>query len=287
VLFSILLAAAPSIPDSAKGEIDGHVALMFWPGVATESGVKPLSKEGCTVHMILADDQSRESVYPCGEWFQPEISARFIAWMEEPGLVSYQRIVGYAHEPFHGRGFIGVDTLSPAANVALDRQVKLQPDQTFRIVALKTETNLRMFDRRIRADRAAKGSFQVPAGNVVAGVFNATGQAIALTHAVPARAAAAVIVSPRAPKKGGDALVVIDRTIPPKLKVPDCNSQFVLAGKDRPPAVNVVTRDRLLYVWYDLDPGIAHFTVRCGDKTIDRKLSVTKGNVVTFRDELL
>src|SRR5438445_817220 len=107
VLFSILLAAAPSIPDASKGEINGHVALMFRPGVATESGVKPLSKEGCTVHMILADDQSRESVYPCGEWFQPEIPARFIAWMEEPGFVSYQRIVGYAHEPFHGRGFIG------------------------------------------------------------------------------------------------------------------------------------------------------------------------------------
>jgi hypothetical protein len=258
--------------------------MMFLPGVAAQTHLKPLPTTKCTVHLILADDQARESIYPCGEWFQPPI-ARYLEWLEEPGFVSYQRVVGYAGEPFHGKGMIGLNTLTHAAAVSLVSRIKLNADETFRLVSLTTEGDSRLFDRRITPGRV-KEAFQVPAGNVIGGIFNSMGRAIALTGPISARLGQTVAITPHSPVSGGDAMVVIDRTVAPHDKPDDCAFRFAVGKKELPPAVNVITRDRLLFIWYGLNPGSADFTLRCGGKTISRQFSIVAKNIVTYRDEL-
>src|SRR5258706_3839712 len=165
ILSAGLMATRPSIaslPDPAGGVLNGRVALMFWPGLMTQNGLQPIPKEECTVHLALVDDQARESVYPCGDWFLPPTPARYLQWLEQADFLSYQTVVGYAGEPFHGRGLVSVSRLYPASSARLDPRVKLRPDETFRFVSLGTGGDRLRSDRLVPAARSWKAAFHYP-----------------------------------------------------------------------------------------------------------------------------
>jgi hypothetical protein len=282
----LLASGAIVLPDPSKGVISGHVALMFWPGLRTQTAVQPLPLGNCTVHLILIDDQARENVYPCGVWFQPPAPSRYLHWLEQGDFISYQNVLGYAVAPFKGKGLIGLDPLFPASEVKLDPRVKLRHDETFRFVSLKIDGDQRMFDRRIPAGQIPSRTFAVPSGPVIGGVFGANGRGLKLSRPVFAKGGQITVISPEKPGKGGDVLVVIDRNVPIKETPPECHIQFLVRDKDLRPAVSAVTRDRLLYIWYEVDPGGVSLSLRCGDKSVARSITVTAKEIVTLRDEL-
>jgi hypothetical protein len=279
------VSTAVHLPDAAGGHINGRIALMFWPATESPGRLVPVPKNDCTVHFVLADDQARESVYPCGEWFQPPVPSRYVHWLEQGDSVSYQSVVGYGGDAFRGKGLIGVDPMFPAGFVAIDPKLKLEADQTFRIVSLKTQGERRMFDRRLSSMQARRATTRVPTGQVVSGIFDSAGRAVALSRPTVIAVGQVVRTAPARPSRGGDALVVVGRD-PPMSKTTGCRASVVAGGKEQAPAVSIITKDRLLFIWYGIDPGAASLSVGCGEHRIERLITFVSREIVTFRGEL-
>ncbi|HKO03048.1 MAG TPA: hypothetical protein VJ032_15215, partial [Thermoanaerobaculia bacterium] len=213
-----LAADAIRIPDAKTGEINGIVAVMFWPATATHAnGVDELlSADHC--HAVLEPwaNLADELTYDCGIWFQPP-EGRYRVWLERgDSLTPTTGSLNYAATPFTGRGNGMIMPVEPGGRVALASDVLMPPNSELRLVNLDSCCASRFthpFDRRaLPASRALRSGLLMPPGRVLAGVFNrATNDAISLAPLANVVAGKLTFVSPHAPPHGTDVFVSLMR----------------------------------------------------------------------------
>jgi hypothetical protein len=161
--------AAPIIPlDPKTGNIGGRIALAAIP-----RGTMQLDKRApCEVHLVPASYDTPEQVFPCNTWFQPRVG-RYLFWLEQGAFISYQSVINYGGEEFRRAGMLLSKPLFPAGQVEI-RARTIPPGGTLRLLSLRTARAYRPFDRVLAATITAR-KFRVPAGDVIAGIFDRRG----------------------------------------------------------------------------------------------------------------
>ncbi|HEV7765613.1 MAG TPA: hypothetical protein VGQ76_11475 [Thermoanaerobaculia bacterium] len=240
----ILLAAATFVmPPPSEGVIDGKEALLIWPSDEQNRLIDPA---GCTVHMIPGDEPEAHLEYPCGRWFLPPRPGRYDIWTEQENRLGGPTVIYY-----------GGGSASAGSRIAFSSQpagflriaAPLREGQTFRIISLG-DTG---FERRLRPAEL-RPTVRVPAGSTLGGIFDADGNALALTRAVEVNEASTVTMTPSAPAAGtGDLQIVLNKW---GAKRPS-SVQFELQTPkgNRPPDVRGETQSRVIAVWYGVAPG--------------------------------
>jgi hypothetical protein len=287
---SLLLAPAGVnkvvLLDPGSGEINGRVAIMVWPGRAAKGNVEPQPADDCQVHMVLVDDQTQESVYPCGKWFQPAAPGRYLEWVEQKRFISYQRVTVYGGEAFRGSGLIVVEPMMPAARVALSTTTPVAAGETFRIISLSQRERARLFDRRVSAAKVRSKTFALPAGRVIGGIFDAAGRALLLSRPVHLIGPEPTVVTPVPATRGGDVLVVLEGDDLNAMRDPTTCKVLLLTEQRNAPAVDLRSHDRMVSVWYGIRSGKAAVRLQCGKRQIDRAVTIRNEQVVTFRQRI-
>ena len=283
---SVLFVALSFLPaglkaeslDPTTGNIGGRIAFAALP-----SDPQPANHAPCEVHLVLTSYDAEELISPCNTWFQPPVG-RYLFWLEQGPYVSYQSVMFYAGEPFHQSGMLLSKPLFPAGTLEIDHN-PIPPGATFRVLSLQIERNYRPFDRVIKPGSRTH-TLRVPAGRVIAGVFDAAGNALSLSRPVVVEQGrtASVAFDPRVTTT---LLVILDRFVghPP---LPSCEASLTIEGRVHPgPAIDLQAHDRVVLVWYDIKTGDAQFDFRCGsDQTLNRALQLPSDKVTTIRTRL-
>lgn len=243
MLGTLLLAAATFVmPPPSEGVINGKEALLIWPSDEENRLIDPA---GCTVHMIPGDEPDGHLEYPCGRWFLPPRPGRYDIWTEQGNRLGGPTVIYY-----------GGGSASAGSRIAFSSQAAgflriaapLREGQTFRIISLGNSG----FERRLRS--AELKTVRVPAGSALGGIFDAEGNALALTRAVDVNEGATAEMTPAAPASGtADVQIVLNKW---GAKRP-ANVQFELQTSkgNRPPDVRGETQSRVIAVWYGVPPG--------------------------------
>jgi hypothetical protein len=271
-------AASPHrLPDASTGALNGRVAVLLAPAEANGDLRDPA---GCTVHLLSLLDRE-ESVYSCGEWFQPERGG-YIHWMQQGSSVSQQSVLRYGAEEFTGNGLIVVKALTAGGRVELDSGIKVSGAETFRIVSLSDERTSRPFTRRFDA-RHAKSS-AVPTGPLLGGIFTADGDAVSLSLPVNVISGETHQLTPRLPKGGADVVVLLERSA----SRARCEPKVTLGKRSPAPDVSYQGTQRVIFVWYGIrGTGTATIAIDCAGSTkLEKRVRLEPGRVVTVRDEL-
>lgn len=276
---------APSvhIPPANTGVINGRTAILVWPA---DSSNHPIEATGCDVHLVPYVDQNIEQVYPCGEWFQPDVG-KYRYWLEKDGssITPYPSILTYVGRKFEGNSLQVLLPVVPAAQVGLRRPQS--HDVWLRILHLPAPSDHpathRSFDRRARGDRIEP--LLVPEGSLIAGLFDREGNAIALTHPVHAARGQLIRVLPAPPSKGTDVLAVLERDALRENK-PEYDARVVLRlnGEARAPDVVSDTASRVVCIWYGVSARQAEFVFGSNREFIATEpVRLRSGTVVTLR----
>lgn len=277
----------PSSPDPRTGAIHGRVAIVAIPVLEQHGKTTFLSYRDCEVHLVKSEDETRELVYPCGSWFQPPIG-RYLFWLEQGSLVSFQSVVYYAGERFVHFGSVFAKPLYPAGSVQLDSKVVVPAGSTFRILSLDTIGAYRPFDRRLAASNTRR-PFRVPVGRLVAGVFDPGGRALLLSRLQRITAGYTTVVLPTKARAGSAIVVaVFDRLVSRRLS-PVCNVGLIISKRFSTASdIEMQAYDRLVLIWYDLPaPGEGRLEVRCGvDPPLNRLVHLQQGAIATIRETL-
>jgi len=284
---ALLAAGKIELPPPESGVIDGKVALLVWPAIyetPTSHTLQP--KERCVVHFVAATAPDQEKTAPCGEWFQPAVGMHRL-WVEGPGYISPEPIVmRYGADPFTGRGMTAIAPIVPSGFVALEPGMVLGSEQGLRILSLSPSDSrpwLRAFDRRVRDP---KNPSPMPAGKILAGVFDrTTGDAIALTRPVDLAAGKTAVVAPKPPREHSDVLVILRRPLRPQ------RDRLTLTLKDdrgsRAPDVFLHAVDTVFAVWSGARGRSATVTVDADTLTAKPiVLQLRPQRVATFRGDL-
>ena len=200
-------AGEVTLPDRAAGAIDGKVALMYWP-VSSEGALDPA---GCVVHVISDSGRGTEARYRCGEWFVPGPAGPYLAWLEQGDTISASpTIVRYAAEPFRGRGSRSLHQMMPAGFVAL-AGTPVRGAVTMRLFGVR-DGGPHVFERKVPLTEVTSGrSVRMPAGSLIAALYDAAGNPLALARPVRVEAGRQVTVSVREPSSGGAVLLSLQR----------------------------------------------------------------------------
>ena len=296
-LLSVLLATIfatvpPGFPDLTKGNVDGHVALVYWPArmpVPPKNEPRPLqSAAGCTVRMVPVPDFDRELRFDCGQWFTPP-AGRYNFWLETADQMSpVVSMVTFALRPFEGRGVGAIIPVAPAGKIAIPANKSMPDTEDLRLLSLEATAAWKMgtpriFDRRVKA-ADAHTLVQMPEGRVVVGRFDhATGDAVALSPVIDLKAGSPVFVWPEAPRDS-DVLVILDK--PGELQTSKPLDVHLTIDK-RPPDALLDGLERVIAIWY----GLASRTATVAFQSTNafwggRDLRLVRGKVTTVRDRL-
>ena len=128
----------------------------------------------------------------------------------------------------------------------------------------------------------------MPEGDVLAGVFEKDGQAVALARPVHVARGATVYVDPRPPREGCDVLVVLDRPgLRPRSQTEDAVLVLRTPGGDRRPDILSDTLNRVVAVWYGISGRTADLVVQSSTEHQPAEtLRLLPGKVVTVRRPL-
>lgn len=286
-LLSVVFVAISFLPaginaktlDPKSGNIGGRIAIAAVP-----VDPQPANYAPCEVHLVLTTYDKDELVYPCSTWFQPAVG-RYLFWLEQGSFVSYQSVIFYGGEPFHRTGMLLSKPLFRAGTVRIEDD-PIPAGATLRVLSLQTARTYRPFDRVIKRGGRTH-SFRIPAGRVIAGIFDAAGNALSLSKPHVVQQGRTERMVPRRARTAATLLVILDRFVghPP---FPRCASSLTIGNRRQSrPIVNLQAHDRVVLVWYDLDAGDARLDFRCkSDQTFARTLRLTEGNVTTVRTRL-
>ena len=283
LLLAMSVQTAAQLPPRDTGNIGGMRALMFAPGTDTAKGttqIGPLA--GCTVLAVPDAGRDSELTFPCGEWFLLPKPGLYRMWLEQAGRVSQQISLHYVAEPFDGTGYVSVHTMKPAGSVTV---AKTSDPAAHGVRLLSLEPMLpRAFERRVtRKDAAAP--VPMPAGRVLAGWFDASGNAVALSRPVQVAAGATTNIVPKPPATGADMLVVLTRPVAEGRCKPVLSART--AGGARAPDAMNAAAERIFAVWYGLPPGRIDVTAVCDELEWEATFTAAaKGKVITSRGRL-
>jgi carboxypeptidase family protein len=283
-----------TLPDTRQGQIDGKVAVLFWPVSAghkvediEHNNEGLLSPDHCQVHLVPATNMDAELLFPCGVWFQPP-DGRYRTWLEKGDLIAESPMVmNYVREPFSGRGQGVIVPVVPGGRVALSNDVGLDETRSFRALRIDApyETVTRSFDRRGN-EKTARSGLLLPVGVAVAGIFDhASNDAIALTRPLRVTASTTAVALPRRPNNGADLLLVLDR---PALKEKS-ETTFTLDvdGTSHVPDVLLEAADRVFAIWYGVDGRSGRLTTSSKYFSFPtREVRLLHKHVVTIRGKL-
>jgi len=265
--------------DPRTGNIGGRIAIAAMPRDSQPSNHAP-----CEVHLVLTTYDKDEQIYACNTWFQPAVG-RYLFWLEQGSSISYQSVIFYGGEHFHRSGMLLSKPLFPAGNVEIEGET-IPSGATLRVLSLRTARTYRPFDRVIRPAGRSR-SFRIPAGRVIAGVFDAAGNALSLSAPHVLEQGRTQRISLESARRTAALLVVLDRFVrrPP---LPRCVSSLTIGDRRQPrPTVDLQAHDRVVLVWYDLDAGDARLDFRCrSGQTLTRTLILAERRVATIRTRL-
>lgn len=298
---AVVVAACPAwssdairLPDPKEGQINGVVAVMFWPAKNTGGGKVDtlLPTDDCQVILAPWTDFSAERRYRCGIWFQPP-EGRYQVWIEKgtDQITPTSGTFHYAPEPFQDRGHGVVMPVHSAGRVALAPDIALPANAELSLINFDsccTASKLgNPFARRaIASAPSLRSGLLVPVGRVFAGIFDrATRDAIAIAQPVRVDEGKVSTVAPRPPADGtSDVFVSLGR--PNVRTTRDVDAiELTLAGR-RPQAL-FDGSDRIYAAWYGVKGTSAELAA--SSKTLrlpTRVLKLTPGRVVTVREEL-
>lgn len=125
---------------------------------------------------------------------------------------------------------------------------------------------------------------RIPAGRMIAGVFDRLGNALALSRPQVVSAGGTVVVAPSPPARDRSHVVGVWSRAGLPGPVP-CEIALTSEEGAIAPAIDVQTQERVIAVWYDVpSPANAHLRVACGDtQPFARSLHLTPGGVETVR----
>ena len=292
---SIIAASEPiRLPDPKEGQINGIVAVMFWPAKNTDGGKvdQLLPVEDCQVVLAPWTDLPAERTYRCGTWFQPP-EGRYRVWLEKSGdrITQTTGTFNYAPEPFQGRGHGVVMPVGAGGRVALASDVALPRDTELRLFNFDScciaPKLTHPFDRRaISSTRELRSGLLLPTGRVFSGIFDrATNEAIAIAPLVRVEAGKIAIVAPRPPGAGtSDVFLSLGR--PDVRKKLDVDVIALTLDGKKPDAL-FDGSDRIYAAWFGVKGPSAQLA--SDSKTLrltPRTLKLSPGRVVTVREEL-
>ena len=173
--------APPWMPVAREGVIEGKAALTVMAGDEGPDGEIVLQEPtGCEIRVVPEADRDREFTWKCGQWFQPPAAGKYLLWIEsDRGISTHQVLLRYSPVPFRGRGSLTAHSLQPSGRVAVTSTVG--GGDSFRFISLNPGQSVRTFERRVPAS-VSEAVVRMPAGRVVAGVFDAEGNALALSR---------------------------------------------------------------------------------------------------------
>jgi hypothetical protein len=244
-LLGVLVAAISFLPvgvnaktlDPKSGNIGGRIAIAALP-----VDPQPANHAPCEVHLVLTTYDKDQLVYPCSTWFQPAVG-RYLFWLEQGSFVSYQSVIFYGGEPFHRTGMLLSKPLFRAGTVRIEDD-PIPAGATLRVLSLQTARTYRPFDRVIKRGGRTH-SFRIPAGRVIAGIFDPAGNALSLSVPVLVERGRAERVAFKHARKSATLLVILDRFVghPP---LPRCTSSLTIGNRRQPrPSVNLQAHDRV------------------------------------------
>lgn len=274
--FACVLALLVAVSSDPPGSIGGRIALQVVPQDVS------IDTRSCVVRRIDAEEQSRDWKFACGAWFQPPVG-RYFFWAEQDGWVSAQTIIRYAGEPFTDSGLMLSKQMVPAGAVQLDRRVDVPRGSTFRLLSLELLGTNRPFDRRIAPARAHEVA-RMPAGDVIAGVFDEKGNAVTLSRPQRVQRGGVTTLRPERPGESRSAVVaVFERSAKPG-DLP-CEASLTIEPRRHRPDVNLQMHQRVVLAWYDL-PATAspRLDVECPEAPrLTRQLQLASREIVTVR----
>jgi len=168
--------------------------------------------------------------------------------------------------------------------VRLASDLPVDKSQQFRVLSLVRHGYARPFDRRLNSERA-HDALHMPAGTVIAGIFDRSGNARSLSLPVALKDGATENLRPRVPK-AADVLLVLSRDAKrgsPELR---CVATMSLNGEIRKPTVRMDGWERFVAVWYEVPAGAAKLDLSCNGVPMGRAITLTPGSIVTVRQDV-
>jgi hypothetical protein len=266
--------------DLSKGVIAGRIAIMGVPDGTPAT-------DDCRVYLALIGDEIHPRLYRCGSWFQPPVG-RYLYWIEQQSLVSAQTVINYGGEPFRRFGALFPKKLMRAGRVVLSRKSQLASDAELRLLSLMPDGEHRPFDRRVSATEA-RLPIRLPVGKAIAGIFDRKGNAIALSPPIAVSDVKTTVVKPQKPDGGKASLLVVLNRPMSSDAAAECSASAIGAEPVRVkiPDIELKTRDRLVFVWYVLEPSKARVDVRCsGLPDFIYAIHPVENSIVTIRKDM-
>jgi hypothetical protein len=215
---------------------------------------------GLELHLIPGGgtEWAGERVLPVGSSFQlPGDNARYLSWIEGRDLVSRQYVmwvINPGREPCPDRG--ALYAVGPAGTVSLDPRISIPKRTSLRLLSLANG-----FNRRVLDPAKMRSGAMMPAGAVVAGLHNDTGdEYVALSRPQSLGRAARLLVAPESPAGIASFLLVrveLSAGLRPEQLADVVMNLQTPEGKARHPDAFARGEWRLYAIWYDLESRIA------------------------------
>jgi hypothetical protein len=282
------------LPDLKAGQINGIIAVMFWPANNTDGGNVDtlLPADDCQVVLAPWTDFAAERRYRCGIWFQPP-EGRYQAWLEKGGdrITPTSATFNYAPASFQGRGQGVVMPLHPGGQVALAEDIPLPPGAELTLINFDSccappKLGNPFARRAIASTPSLRSGLPVPTGKVFAGIFDRkTREAIAIARPVRVEAGKVATVAPRPPAVDtADVFVSLGR---PDVRASRDVDVVELTLDGKKPEALFDGSDRIYAAWFGVKGGTAQLSVASKALRLStRTLTLTSGRVVTVREEL-
>ncbi|PYQ26047.1 MAG: hypothetical protein DMF56_25720 [Acidobacteria bacterium] len=217
----------------------------------------------------------REIVARCGQTFEiPSGDAE--GWIESSAQVSPSTV------DVSDGGDFTVPAAVPSGRVLVTAPSALRSGEHAALFGLAPPPEAPLFERPILGGGLAHPHL-VPAGNVVAVLFDAKGNALAISKPHPVAASKQTTVE--STRTAGDLLVILER--PGSESKEPVGLTAMVGDARRPPDVFVVGSDRILAIWYGVDARAVRLvldskTVRLPVEAVD----VARLRITTVRAKL-
>lgn len=270
------------LPKPAEGNIDGFQAVNIVPEGLVNGLPHIVDPAGCNVYLVPTNVNERLT-YPCTTWFAPPPD-RYTIWIEKGNRLSEQTVLKYPGSKFANNGLVSVMSLKSAGFAQLSADANVGNQETVRFLSL--QPSFAGFERRLQPGEA-KAATRLPAGQALAGIFDARGNAVALSRPFTMQEGQTVVVTPKPPLKA-DLMIVLGKHEATALqREKETTVSLRAGGATRRPDVIYETDGRIIAVWYGLAENSAMLTVTSAVfRSPEYTISLPAGRVTTYREEL-
>jgi hypothetical protein len=256
--------------DPKEGVIDGKVAIGIWPSTSPGSG-KAADPAGFQVLLMSPwDNPVSEIAYPAGSWFQPPTGVyRYL--LEGTGYIApHFGVISFEPQEADGKGMAILAPVIPSGMVTLSREGPyVREGLQLRLLRLENTYQGRLvqeLSRHVSAPKAAEVGLAMPAGKVMAGIWDADERGYrALAPVVDVPAHGSVEASPRSPEEGKAGFVgVFER--PNTLANPEEDDVVVRLvspdGRSYEPDAVARTSFRVYGIWFSVPAAVARIELQ-------------------------